>query len=153
MSRRRGFTLAELAVYMALVSMAMLLFAGIELSAQRSVRVQGALLDIESQGLRCLGALRRDVEAARSVTVLDQGRELLLQMDDGGAVLYRAGARTELAPDGRQRAREGFGLLVDLRVSQEPSSGRVRVEARFARGEVRRTLLRSALPRRRTRDG
>jgi hypothetical protein len=149
MRRRRGFTLAELAVYMGLVATGVMVFAGIELSAQRSIAIQGTLLDMSTQANTYLGALRRDVEAARSVRIQADGRELLVQRPDGSTVLYRAGLRIELGADGKQRARERYRLLIELRIRRpSPSGPQLIAEARFARGEVERTFRRSAAQRR-----
>ena len=149
--RRRGFTLVELVVYMSLVTTGLMVFAGLELSAQRATAVQGALMDIATQSSTYMGRLRRDVEGARGLRIGAEGKELLVQRLDGTAVIYKVGERIELSSDGKQRGRERFRLLVELEVRQGHGS-LVEVRAAFARGEVRRVHVRTAAPRREGRD-
>ena len=65
MSRRRGFTLIELVVYLGLVATALLVFGGIEVSAHRNLAVQSALIDMENQSASYLGALRPPLAATQ----------------------------------------------------------------------------------------
>lgn len=88
---RRGFTLVELMVYLALVSAGLTMFLGIELGARKSVALQQGILDVEEESRRCLEAFRRDVEAAREVLVADE--ELKLIRHDGRRVRYALGSR------------------------------------------------------------
>jgi prepilin-type N-terminal cleavage/methylation domain-containing protein len=155
MNRRlaRGFTLVELMVYLALISSALGVFAGITLQAQRSLSVQSTLIDFENQAASYLGALRRDVEGAKGLDVRKD--RVLVHLLDGSAVIYRAGERTVLDAQGKQRARELFSLLAALSAEQDGAG--VRVEARFAIdlhwGQVQRTFRKAATPRREVSGG
>jgi hypothetical protein len=153
MRRRRGFTLIELCVYLSLVSSALLVFGGIELSARRSLSVQSALIDMENQASSYLGALRRDVEASTAVDV--KADTVLVHKFDGSGVVYRAGERRELDPAGKERVREVYPLLGAIVATQAGS--RVSVEARFSVelgwAKLERTFSRGASPRREVSDG
>ncbi|RMG15502.1 MAG: hypothetical protein D6731_08235 [Planctomycetota bacterium] len=144
MTRRRGFTLVELAVYLGLVATALTVFAGVEVTAQRAISLQGALIDVERQANEFLGALRGDVEAARRLDLRAAGSELLVERCDGSTVIYRSGERVVLSPKG-SRERDRYPLMRSLRVVRTPAG--VRAEALLARGAVRRRFLRGATPR------
>jgi hypothetical protein len=145
---RRGFTIAELVIYMGLVTSALAVFGGISISAQRSLGLQSTLIDMENQAAGYLGSFRRDVEAAKSLEVRED--RVLVHRLDGSAVIYRAGERSVLDAEGTQSGREVFGLLRGL--SAKRIGGQVHVEARFFLdlywGQVARTFRRAAAPRR-----
>ena len=69
LARRRGFTILELLIYFSLVTTAMVVFGGIELGAQRTVDMQHALIEINTQAQSYMFVFRRDVESARSLEV------------------------------------------------------------------------------------
>lgn len=96
--RRRGFTLVELIVYLGLMTMGLLLVGAIELTAQRAADMQQGLIEVQLAADSFLGHLRRDVEAARRVT--REGRELVLELQDGRRVRWGPGLREELAAGG-----------------------------------------------------
>lgn len=149
--RRRGTTFVELLVYIGLLTSGMLVLGGLELAAQRALTMQQALIDIDLESIGLLGALRRDVEAARRLE-LDPAA-LVVERHDGATVRYERGARVESRP-GAEPRREPFPTNSDLRVSLESALGGkplVVVEATFRRetrdGAVSRSYRRVASPR------
>lgn len=149
-SSRRGTTLVELLVYLGLLTSGMTVLMGIELSSQRALALQQALIDIELDASGLLGALRRDVEGARR---LELGPDALTVVrHDGRRVSYEKGARVEVWDGGERR--QAFRTHTELRVSLDGAlEGRpvVVVEATFARrgtyGLATRTYRRTASPR------
>lgn len=147
---RRGLTLVELIVYLGLLTTGVTVLMGIEMGAQRALALQQALIDVELEASGLLGALRRDVEAARRLEV---GREALVVVrHDGRRVSYEKGARVEAWEGGERR--QGFASNAELRVSLDGAPEErpvVVVEATFERrgayGQVRRTYRRTASPR------
>lgn len=144
--RRRGTTLVELMVYLGLISSAMVVLVGLEAMARRSLALQQALIDIELDASTLLGAVRRDVEAARRLE-LDRGA-LVVVRHDGVTVRYEAGQRVE----GERRV--DHPRNAELRVTLDAAPGGpplVVVEAVFAEqggaGAVRRAFRRVAAPR------
>lgn len=144
--RRRGFTLIEMVVYMGLVTTGLIVCGGIELQAQRSVAVQGSLVDIDTQALDFLGKLRRDVEDGRTLTVRD-GAELVVLRLDGSSVIYRTGTRIDLSAAGKERTRERYRLQTGFSASVSKAPSKVAVIATFKRGDVERTFHKVAAPR------
>ncbi len=93
MTRRRGFTLVELMVYLALVTAGVLTLLSIEMGAHRALALQEALIAIDLESATLLGALRVDVEASRRLAVDEDA--LVVERFDGRTVRYEAGARIE----------------------------------------------------------
>lgn len=155
MSRRRqtGTTLVELLVYVGLLTSGLLVLGGLELGAQRALGLQQGLIDVEFQSLGLLGALRRDVEAARRLAL--DPKALVVERHDGVSIRYEAGARIETAPSlGATPRRDAFPTNTDLRISLEGAlTGKplVIVEATFTskgqHGAVTRSFRRVAAPR------
>ena len=148
----RGFTLAELLVYISLVSAGILLIGGVELFAQRSLHMQQSLIEVELQTVKFGGLLRQDVEAARSIR--GGGEELQLVTLAGERVRYRPGERATLDAAGEViRVDEAPEVKACTFTVARLPSGRARVDAtlefelRFE-GELRtRTRTRTALSR------
>lgn len=137
-------------MYLGLLTSGLAVVAGLELGAQRALAMQQGLIDIELEASGLLGALRRDVEAARSLE-LGPGA-LVVVRHDGRRVRYEQGLRVE-SWDGGERRRT-FRLHTELQVSLEGAPGGrplVVVEATFAQrgayGLVRRAYRRTASPR------
>lgn len=131
MSRRRGLTLAELLVYVSLVSAGVLLIGGVELFAQRSLRAQQAQLEVELQVTRLGSHFRADVEAARALSL--EGDVLTITAHDGARVRYGSQGRELLgaddaAPTQLEEAPAVSGCRFTL---TRLESGRVRVDASF----------------------
>lgn len=147
---RRGFTLIELLVYLSLVSSALVVFGGIELSAQRTVAIQQALVDIHQQSATYLGRFRKDVEDARSLE-LQRDRLEVVRLD-GTRVTYTGGERLEADAGGKIRGRSIFTTLKAIEVRRVPLGG-VELKATFTsrlgwKDDVKRTYRRVATPRR-----
>jgi type II secretory pathway pseudopilin PulG len=156
MSRRRGFTMIELLVYLALATAGLLVLGSIEIGAQRALELQEALIDVELAADELLGALRLDVESSRRLE-LDRSA-LVVHRADGKVIRYEAGSRTE-TPQGGKPQRRAFAANVKLEVTLDAGPGQVpvvTVTGTFVRGgrfgEVRRVLRRSAAPRREVGD-
>lgn len=150
--RRRGTTFAELLVYIGLLTTGVVVIAGLELGARRALTLQQALIDIEMQSAGMLGALRRDVEAARSVEVGE--RELLVHRQDGRDVRYEPGRRTETGGGLAVPRSDLYPLNDELGVSLEAPPGApplVVIAATFTarghEGAIKRTFRRTASPR------
>ena len=144
---RRSFTLAEMLVYLALVTGALVAIGGLSLSAQRTLRLQQSLIDINVDATRYLSALRRDVEAARTLHVEPARLELLRA--DGRRVVYIVGRRLESAGAGAGGALH-FPTMRGLSVAAVGSGVRVRIDLTAPGadgGEVRRTFEGAAAPR------
>lgn len=134
MTRRRGFTLAELLVYVSLVSAGILLIGGVELFAQRSLRAQQAQIEVEYQVARMGGQLRADVEGAAAL-VASEGA-LTVTDARGQRVRYSALGREVLGADGGLVQVEEAPALSACRFAlARQASGRVRVEATFEFGQ------------------
>lgn len=151
-SDRRGFTLVELMVYLALVTAGVMTLGAIEVGAHRALALQEALIAIDLESATLLGALRLDVENARRVA-LDQDA-LVVERLDGRTVRYQAGSRVESGVGGAER-RTDYPTNSALRVSIEAGLDGVplvRVEGTFRRagaaGAITRVHRRSAAPRR-----
>ncbi|MCO5165708.1 MAG: hypothetical protein M9894_04990 [Planctomycetes bacterium] len=149
-ARRRGTTLVELMVYLGLISSGMVVLVGLEAMAQRSLALQQALIDLDLEASGLLGALRRDVEAARRLEV-ERGA-LVLVRHDGVAVRYEAGLRVEAPGAGERRV--AYPRNAELRVALDAALEGppvVTVEAVFVdqgrAGPVRRAHRRVAAPR------
>lgn len=145
---RRGFTLIELMIYLALVSVALVMFMGIELGARKSVALQQAILDVEEESRRCLDAFRRDVEAAREVLVAED--ELKLIRHDGRRVRYALGTRQERDPRGQLLGEEFYPRSQALSFAREGSQIRLSVTLTRSLGgesELKRDYQRVATPR------
>ncbi len=152
MTRRRGFTLVELMVYLALVTAGVLTLLSIEMGAHRALALQEALIAIDLESATLLGALRVDVEASRRLAVDEDA--LVVERFDGRTVRYEAGARIESgggAPERRTVYATNSALAVTLEAGLD-GAPILRVEATFRRegaaGEVSRVLRRTAAPRR-----
>lgn len=148
---RRGTTLVELLVYIGLLTSGLLVLGGLELGAQRALSLQQGLIDVELESIAMLGALRRDVEAARRLEL--DPKALVVERHDGRTIRYEAGARLE-STAGAPPRRDPFPTNSDLRVSLEAAlTGKplVVVEATFTskgpHGAVTRSFRRVAAPR------
>ena len=108
MSRRRGLTLIELMVYMALVTMGLLMVGNVELAAQRSASLQQALLDLELRAHDFSRDLRSDIEAAGHIRYIREQDTLEIRRHDGRWIYYRPGRRAERADH------DGPDLRLDL---------------------------------------
>jgi hypothetical protein len=151
-SRRRGATLAELLVYLGLLSAGLLVIGGLEQGARRALTLQQSLIDIDMQATTMLGGLRRDVESARRLEV--DRDALVVQRQDGRSVRYERGKRTESGGGLGAGVTQTFALNAALRITLEAPPGAaplVVVEATFTapgrEGKVERTFRRTAAPR------
>lgn len=147
--RRGGFTLAELMVYFALVTTALVVFGGIEITISRSVSMQQALIDIENQAAMYMSWARRDIEAARTVKV-EEGKRIKIVRLDGVEVSYQGTERIERNEAG-ERGRHTFRLLQALEVTR--TGPQVEVTATFGetlgwKQKLQRRFRRVATPRR-----
>ncbi len=151
-SSRRGFTLVELMVYLALVTAGVMTLGAIEVGAHRALALQEALIAIDLQSATLLGALRLDVENARRVAVDEDA--LVVERSDGKTVRYQAGSRVESGGDAPERrttypTNSGLGVSIEAGLDGVPL---VRVEATFRRdgaaGTITRVHRRTAAPRR-----
>ncbi len=145
----RGFTLVELMVYLALVVGGLVIVGGLAISAQRTVALQQALIDVDLEATRYLGALRRDVEASRSLE-LAEGRLSVVRLD-GVLVVYGRSTRVEIGVDGAELGREGYRHLTEVTFTREGQGvvAEVVAQATFGwRDAVTKRFRRAALPRR-----
>lgn len=146
--RGGGFTLAELLVYVSLVTTGFLFVGSLLGVSQEAAGLQGVLLDMQVQADRYLVQLRRDVEVAARLEAGGEG--LTIETLDGRRVRYAAFEREVRGADGQAIGVERFPDLAALRVEVGPG-GAVSVEARFVRprrgGDVVRTYRRTATPR------
>lgn len=148
---RRGVTLVELMVYLALVTAGVMTLGAIEVGAHRALALQEALIAIDLESATLLGALRLDVESARRVA-LDRDA-LVVERLDGKTVRYQAGVRVESGADGERRtaypSNSALGVTIEAGLDGPPL---VRVEATFRRGGAAGTITRvhrrTAAPRR-----
>lgn len=154
MTRRRGFTLIELMLYLSLVTVGLLLIGAVEMTAKRSVDTQQSIIDVQLHGDAFLGRLRRDVELARQVRV-EAGvpvTVLGLTLLDGTRVRWGPGWREEQRGDGPAR-REEFPPVKAWtpRVERVGQRARVTVEVQLEAGarhsRVARKRSRTALTR------
>lgn len=145
----RGFTLAEVLVYMALVTGSLVAIGGLALTAQQTLRLQQSLVDINVDATQFLSSLRRDVEAARRLDV--EAARLTVHLPDGRRVVYAPEARTEYTAAGELRGTIHFPTLKGLTVASLASGVQVKLamEAPGAerRDRVRRTFEGTAAPR------
>jgi type II secretory pathway pseudopilin PulG len=144
----RGFTLAELLVYLALVSTALVVFGMIEMGARRSVALQGALIDCESSAQRYLSPLRRDVEDARSVAAVTTCLNIVRL--DGTRVTYTAKERVERSAEGKVVVRQPFALAQKVEFSASKNEVRAKLTLRCVfgwRDAIERTYERVSTPR------
>lgn len=148
MTRRRGTTFVELLLYMGLLTSGMVVLVGIEAGAARALSLQQALLDVELEQAQLLGALRRDVEAARRLEV--DRAALVVHRLDGRVVRYEAGARVESGGGLAAERRDLFRHNTGLTISVEPGAlvvADATFTARGSFGVVERAFRRSASPR------
>lgn len=141
-------------IYCALVTVGLATFIAVEVSARKSTALQGAILDVEEQSRRYLGAWRRDVEAAQRVSLqrsaasgqVDQAEIVRL---DGSRVRYSIGKRVELDPQGTKLGEDRFAHLVSLSFKLEARQLEASLSARRSLGQssLTRTYRRVATPR------
>jgi hypothetical protein len=110
--RRRGFTLVELLCYLALVTAAMMIIAGLEYTAGRAATLERSLIDIGREADWLGTRFRDDVRQAATVETIEAqpekgGAFLVTTMSNGRVIRYE----TEVNP-----AREGPGLRLFRRV-------------------------------------
>jgi hypothetical protein len=152
--RRRGFTLAEMLVYLSLVTTGMVVIGGLEVQSTKALEIQQILVDLQLQSSALLGSLRRDVEQARSIES-DRGA-LRIRRLDGVTVSYEAGARLEVhgaEPARRTTYLKNTALVVHVDGSLGGRSPIVTVEVTFEDHGLRRVYTGTAAPRREVTGG
>lgn len=123
----RAFTLVELMVYLALVTGGMVVVGGLALSAQRTVALQQALIDVNVEASRYLARLRRDVEASRELDVSPD--RLVVTRLDGVLVVYGLRTRVEIGEKGAERGRDVFPNLTSAAFAREGAAVVATLEA------------------------
>ena len=154
-SSRRGFTLIEVMIYCALVTVGLATFVAVEVSARKSVALQGAILDVEEQSRRFLDAWRRDVEAAQSVTLKRNAKAprgvdaLVVVRLDGRRVEYSLGKRVESDAKGTKLGEDRYAYLQELSFKLSKGQLEASLSARRSLGQTNltRTYRRVATPR------
>jgi len=137
-ARRRGFTLAELMVFVAAATVMLAAVASVESASRRATLSEMVMLRTMEDSRRLSGYMRADVARAESVKVSDEGRELSLTVG-GGEVRYRVDESGRLVREVGGRKKEAivlgkvddfhaevdasFPKLVRLRVLASRSSG------------------------------
>ncbi|MBL4850016.1 MAG: prepilin-type N-terminal cleavage/methylation domain-containing protein [Planctomycetes bacterium] len=146
-ARRRGFTLIELVIYMALCSVGLATFLMIEVGARQSLTLQGAILDLEEEGRRYLNAWRGDVEAAQQVLV-SKDRVVVVRLD-GHTVVYTQGSRVETDAKGKKLGVDWFPRTSKLEFELRGRELKATLEIRRSLGQtaLTRTYRRVATPR------
>lgn len=152
---RRGFTLIEVMIYCVLVTVGLATFITVEVSARKSVAMQGAILDVEEQSRRFLDAWRRDVEAAQSVTLqrsvkASSGADSaeLLRLD-GHRVQYTLGKRVEFDAKGGKLGEDRYAYLVELnfKLTKGQLEASLNASRSLGQSSLTRTYRRVATPR------
>jgi hypothetical protein len=134
--KSRGFTMAELLVYMALLLAGTLTIAGLELSASRAAFLERALVDLGMEADE-LGARFRD-DVRQAIRVEDgkieggKGALLVLAMPGGGEVRWDLDGSSRVERTGPAVKAEGIKLV--RRVYLKPNTVPSRVET-FAHAE------------------
>jgi prepilin-type N-terminal cleavage/methylation domain-containing protein len=131
---RKGFTLIELIVYLALVSSAATVLLGLEIAASRSTYLESALLTIHGQADRLLSTFSDDVAAA---TACRMEGELLVLEQALGRIEYvpSAGALERRVIDGTEKGNpQHFANIESTRFAIEEAGSRplVTCEVTFA---------------------
>jgi Tfp pilus assembly protein PilE len=156
---RRGFTLLEVMIYCALVTVGLATFIAVEVSARKSTALQGAILDVEEQSRRYLGAWRQDVEAAKRVTLKRSAKgaaptpaepdQVEIVRLDGSKVQYTLGKRVELDAKGAKVGEDRYAHLRTLSFKLDKGQVEASLSARRSLGQnsLTRTYRRVATPR------
>lgn len=151
----RGFTLVEMLIYAGLVSVGLATFITIEVSARRNVALQGAILDVEGSARRCLDPWRRDVEAAKSITLkpsaktqgLVDGLEIVHL--DGRRIEYSLGKRVEFDAQGKKLGEDQYPCvtILSFKRTKRELEASISVQRSLGDKNLVRTYRRVATPR------
>ncbi|MGE0712240.1 MAG: type II secretion system protein [Planctomycetota bacterium] len=144
----RGFTLVELAIYLALVTVGLATFASIEEAARRGVALQGALIDVQRTGQDYLSSFRADVEGASVAQVASDA--LFVQRQDGSKVRYDGAGRREWDARGAELPAGPAALVASAHFERAGREVRLELQVRCQFGwreAIERTYRRTATPR------